>query len=150
MIKTKERFIVDRLYNEEKEKDVCYEFRQLLIWQFYIRTLKSWFIPCGKCQNVIDKEYTSCVQIGDLGDLNRLPTIIFPSFCKECKEIIRKKLVKANEVIIGNKDYEPVLELSRRWETDDGLPLQALGYSVYPHTKEISEAEYQSRKGLKC
>jgi len=43
----------------------------------------------------------------------------YADLCRECKKYIACKAAEAPEVIIGNKDYEPMVELSRKWLDDD-------------------------------
>lgn len=40
--------------------------------------------------------------------------------CDECQEKLHKKVQNA-ELYLGNKSYEPAIELSRQWMTNDDL-----------------------------
>jgi hypothetical protein len=97
-----------------------FKLKRALTWQFYTRIAKRWFIPCTKCQETIEKEYSSYMRNGFFGDTTQLPMMIFATrLCKECKKEMIENAVDADEVIMGNKDYEPTLELSRRWLDDE-------------------------------
>jgi len=83
------------------------EYREVLIWRFYFRSFKKWFVPCDKCQKTIDELVkvnmdSSAIQMA----LGRL--------CPACNSAREVLFINA-EVILGNKDYEPSIELNRTW-----------------------------------
>ena len=129
----KERFLVDRLLNDETGKMQAYEFKQVLTWQFYIRAVKRWFTPCNDCQKSIEVKYEAEIMGGLIPAYNFQNEIFGHFLCKSCKEKMKKEMLKDNEVIFGNIDYEPFLELSRKWIDDDD------------YFKEISDAEWEKR-----
>ena len=116
-----------------------YKVKQQLLWEFYIRFLKEHFTPCGNCQNKINSEFERLfkparnkdIDIKDSG--TRFVELRWYHLCKRCKRQINEKFGIA-EVIFGNKDYEPLLELQRKWTTLD---------DTYAR---ISDKEYQSQK----
>ena len=68
--------------------------------------------------------------------------------CDECQEKLHKLVTKADHLYLGNKSYEPPVELSRLWELDDDSwveterrPATKADYKTcYPrHWKEIWE-----------
>lgn len=40
--------------------------------------------------------------------------------CNECQEELHRLITKADYFYLGNKSYEPPVELSRFWDLDDG------------------------------
>lgn len=102
-------------YREEGTKNlITCRILQELTWRFYFRVIKKWFIPCKECQERLDnivKIYMDRSSIGEA--IGRL--------CAECTDAINNLYVDA-EIILGNKDYEPAVELSRTWlENDDEI-----------------------------
>jgi len=134
----KERFKFEcfKIYNEKKglEEMQYFRIKQELIWQFYIRPIKLWFQPCDKCQGIIDKEYESMILGGFMGDMIRFPLMVFSTrLCRTCKKYIWKRAFESFEVILGNKEYEPPMELSRKWLDDEDSRIR------------ISEEDYKQR-----
>ena len=134
----KERFKFEsfEIYNEKKglEEQQYFKVKQELTWQLYVRPVKLWFQPCLKCQKLIDNEYCECIKNNLLGDLTTLPMLLVVSrFCKECKKYLQEKMLETWEVILGNKDYEPTFELSRRWLDDEDSMIR------------ISKEDYEKR-----
>ena len=39
--------------------------------------------------------------------------------CEKCQKELQELIANADFLILGNKSYEPALELSKRWEIDD-------------------------------
>jgi hypothetical protein len=135
----KERFKFETvmIYNEKKglEERQYFKIKQVLTWQLYIRPIKLWFEPCPKCQALIDEEYSDCIKNNLLPnsslfsavsrrDFTTLPMLLVTIICKDCKKYLLKKMLDASEVILGNKDYEPMFELSRRWFNDEDSRIQ--------------------------
>jgi hypothetical protein len=88
--------------------------KEILTWTFYFRMIKTSFTPCERCQKIIDGQWN----IGIFFDkkwYERFIERVSLKLCKECNEKINE-LNKSAEVILGNKDYEPPIELQRKWE----------------------------------
>ena len=39
--------------------------------------------------------------------------------CKECQKVLNDLIYNAEQLYLGNKSYEPPVELSRQWDIDD-------------------------------
>jgi len=113
----KERWKYSDYVDEETEKPVYYRLKQRLTWQFYIRIIKKWFTPCDKCQENMDL-FWNCGVVLNTGwyeitaYINKL--IKTRTLCINCQKAMQRIMVKS-EVILGNKDYDPPIELQRRW-----------------------------------
>ena len=111
-----------------------YKILQELTWRFYFRFMKAhngWFTPCNKCQEYIDEKYEENPFREIFKNVN---WEVFRFYlCKECVKEADTKVSKAEEVIFGNSDYEPLVELSRTWLDNDD--------EIHDVTKEEYEKE---------
>jgi len=110
------------------------QYVECLIWRFYFRSFKKWFVPCDICQKTIDELVkvnmdSSAIQMA----LGRL----CPA-CNSAKEV----LFFDAEVILGNKDYEPSIELNRTWldKNDDRCKptVDVLNYETHDYINSMS------------
>lgn len=108
----KERWLYSDYIDCETEKPVYYKKKQRLTWQFYLRIVKKWFTPCDKCQENFDNYWKPNILFAKTREV--IKDILRKWTCSQCYDKIRK-LIKDGEVILGNKDYEPPVELQRRW-----------------------------------
>jgi len=122
----KERFKFESvmIYNEKKglEERQYFKIKQKFTWQFYFRIIKTWFTPCNKCQEMIEKQW----DVGIFLDGTWYDEFIYwvsVRLCKKCIEDIYE-LNRRAEVILGNREYEPPVELSRRWLDDEDSRIQ--------------------------
>jgi hypothetical protein len=108
----------------EKPKDPTYYLiKEKQVWRFYFRVMKQWFTPCDKCQEKIDKLFGHLGLAWDANILVRFPEYASKELCSKCLSEPEKLLGNAETIILGNKDYEPPIELSRKWDlTSDGNP----------------------------
>lgn len=87
--------------------------KQVLTWRFYIRPLHEWFTPCEKCQKFLDERLKVNAMIFILE--TKAEDAYFNFLCMKCKDTVKAKIKDDATLIIGNRDYEPRLELSRQW-----------------------------------
>ena len=87
--------------------------KQRLVWRFFFRVIKKWFTPCDKCQDKINARWDTGVYI-DVEFYREFIKNTAMKICSECAKKIQK-MVSESEVILGNNDYEPPIELSRSW-----------------------------------
>jgi len=113
-------------------------FAEIQYYGFYLRFAKEAFIPCLMCQEKLQKiidnhtiriaetsnKITLLIQNTKDGDkmgfslrFLRYDPVFVP--CYKCQRKLQKILEKA-ELIIGNKDYEPMIEFFRKWRPFDG------------------------------
>lgn len=108
---------------------------------FYIRIIHNHFIPCDKCQDEFEKVLVEGIKnwyieegmplkveldhfinqwrfrFRWIGISQRTDTDVV-LLCKECSKNLELGIVDAHEWTIGNKDYEPAIELWRKWDLD--------------------------------
>ena len=130
---------------KDDEVNHTYYYAEIQYYGFYLRFAKEVFIPCLECQEelqrIIDSHTIRIIESSnkiillrhDLErmDMKRKTTetayrnmIAFslrflrydPTFvpCYKCQKKLQKILENA-ELIIGNKDYEPMIEFFRKW-----------------------------------
>lgn len=87
------------------------------VWRFYFRVIKKHFTPCQKCQEVIDEKWNIGIFLSGEWYNNFVKTAS-NLLCGKCNKEIHE-INKYAEVIIGNKDYEPPVELQRKWDLSD-------------------------------
>lgn len=88
-----------------------------LTWTLYLRFATRHFVPCEKCQVAIHKEVESAVYGMSFQNGYQLVEIIVSNvLCKQCRENIAKKIMHSDRIILGNKEYEPLIELQREWD----------------------------------
>jgi len=84
------------------------------VWRLYLRFSMQWFTPCKQCQEKIQEDFKE--------ELNKAVLFAVSGYayhvshyvlCNKCKKKIIKLLEDA-DIIIGNKQYEPLVEISRR------------------------------------
>jgi len=114
-----------------------YKTKQCLTWRFYIRIIKEWFTPCKKCQDALEELWYK-VSLSKIvnNDLDETPIVsqAYHYLCQQCKEAMELLKKHAREIILGNKEYEPALELSRTWLDDDN------------QQEKVSETEYRAER----
>ena len=110
-------------------------FAEIHYYGFYLRFAKKTFIPCSKCQEEIQK-ILDCNPIRIVEGSQRVTMhyssgsafkdnnyfFVFrflrhdPTFrpCTACQARL-KALLEEAELIIGNEDYEPMIEFYRKW-----------------------------------
>jgi len=124
---------VDRMkkrwkYQSLKHMGGYYKILQELTWRFYFRFIKGskgWFTSCIKCQETLDRFYKentlllNDILISIIHDRKNIAPYHQKIICKKCDEAIVKMMEEAEEVIFGNTDYEPLVEVSRLWLDND-------------------------------
>jgi len=109
---------------------IFYVVKQRLVWKFYMRFFKTDLKPCGNCQRKIQDEFIRIFKREvPIEDANFFVSSRWQGLCKRCKTEF-EEMLKNQEVILGNKDYTPLLELTRVWLNVD---------ETY---KEITKEEY--------
>lgn len=137
----KERWKVGKFPDETRDGAFTYyRIKQELTWRFFFRMIKTWFVPCNECQLKIEKLWTDEVSVDrtvlfDVYYRERFLRKVMSSLCIKDLTGIVEHCKNTNEIIIGNKDYEPPVELSRTWLDDDN--------SIVDTTKE----EYDRGRG---
>ena len=130
----KERIVYAKYKDEEKDGEFSYyKKKQRFIWSFYLRVIMEHFIPCDKCQAKIEKLWNIGYVTSDDWHNDKFIQRVVLMLCKQCN----KKIYELNEnaeVIVGNKDYTPPVELSRKWTDDDNS------------IEEVTEKEYNEHK----
>jgi hypothetical protein len=111
----RERWSIDEVDDGKTLHYILVKERQ--IWRFYLRVLKKWFTPCAKCQEMIDVMWNSLGLSWDAKTIQNFPENVAKELCPDCLKEPREML-EYSEVILGNKDYDPPIELSRKWEPD--------------------------------
>lgn len=147
----KERWSYSDYVDCETEKPVYYRKKQRLTWQFFLRFAKKWFTPCNECQEMLDKAYHKYAwramipkPIGALA----IPDMVdcgLRGLCEPC----RKKLfrtIKDVDLIFGNKDYEPLVELQRRWVDVEEKNKNGVWEAII---ETVTKEEYYKVKGWK-
>ena len=117
------------------EVGAYYKILQELTWRFYFRFIKGykgWFTPCTKCQEVLDEEYLNCPTFE-----KEIPYLLFNKICKFCRVDMYNSIDNAEEVIFGNSNYEPLLEVSRLWLDNDD------------EVHEVTKEEYEKERSYK-
>lgn len=127
---------------EDGGKEVKYFFIQKLQYGFYMRIIHDHFIPCEKCQEKLEKILVGKIRQWNIEDKplrveldyfgpkwrfrfpwirtgQEIKDVNVVILCKECSKVLEEGIVNADEWTIGNKDYEPAIELWRRWDIDD-------------------------------
>jgi len=109
----KKRWRYDWYWKDALGKDTkdYFKVKQQLTWRFYFRIIKKWFTPCDKCQTELDEIWNVGIYV-DVEFYRRFIERVISKVCSECGEKVREEVV-GSEVILGNKDYEPPIELSR-------------------------------------
>ena len=120
------------------EDGTYFRILQELTWRFYFRFIKGskgWFTPCTKCQNSLDKMYSmNALFVKTIFDFSSKSIFIAEELlCEKCTKSIFTMVREAEEVIFGNSDYEPLVEVSRLWLDNDN--------EVHDVTKEEYEKE---------
>lgn len=129
-MKERWKLVEDRIW---KPKDPTYYLiKEAQIWRFYFRVIKEHFTPCNKCQEKIEKLLND-IEFSDSETVRSAPYIALKNLCNQCEKEIAKVGDNA-DIILGNKDYEPPLELSRKWDLSD---------ECNPETIDLTEAEYK-------
>lgn len=109
-----ERWTYSRDYRYANNYGVTYyKQNERLTWSFYLRIIKTWFTPCEKCQNVIDALWNNGYFL-NAEWYNKFIYRATQRMCEECGKKV-ENINKTAEVILGNDDYEPPIELSRKW-----------------------------------
>jgi hypothetical protein len=129
VIKNMERWKFDSFYDEEEKRWVFYKIREHLVWRVFIRPALKHIYPCPKCQEILNEAYEK----EPLDFILHTPLEILQYYKCEVLEEIRE-LLRNSTLILGNKDYEPPIELSRSWEDIDGTFV------------ELTENEYRAQK----
>jgi len=127
----KRRWKYEFYYDEELEAYAYLKILQELTWRFYFRFIKGskgWFTPCTDCQEKLTKGY-----LGSPPSKEQIPYLLLNRLCGACRVEIENLTNNAEEVIFGNSDYEPLLEVSRTWLDNDD--------EVHEVTKEEYEKE---------
>lgn len=110
-------------------------------YSFFIRILHSHYVPCPKCQPEIKTimvegklrwhpEHMQLALYQEIDNGKRHFSFGFGFVpkgvdifewepCSDCQKVIADLFDNSSEFIIGNKDYEPPIELSRKFVTDD-------------------------------
>jgi hypothetical protein len=114
-----------------REKIEYYLIKEKQVWRFYFRVIKEWFTPCDKCQEKIEKLLND-IHLSDTNTIRSVPHIAFTYLCNECQKKA-KGLANDADIILGNKDYEPPLELSRKWDLSD---------EKNPETIDLDKSQY--------
>lgn len=130
----KERWEYSKLntqINDNKWKMIYYKTKQRMIWKFYIRIIQDgygWFIPCDKCQTRLTDMWNRGFYLMD--EDYEIVGFMFRSLCKKCMQEVQTKL-RDCPILIGNKDYEPWVELSRRWTDDNDVEISFAEYKKH-------------------
>jgi len=128
------------------EDGAYFKILQKLTWRFYFRFIKGskgWFTPCTKCQEMLDILYKenrldfNNVIKSMLHNKESIEPFIYGVICEECDTKITKMIVEAEEIIFGNKDYEPLVEVSRLWLDNDD------------EVDEVTKEEYEKERSYK-
>jgi len=83
-------------------------------WVFYLRVACKHFVPCDKCQKIIEKQVeTDLTEMNFQTGYQIAENVVFRKLCEKCKKGIVKKIMNSERIILGNKDYEPIFELQR-------------------------------------
>ncbi len=83
-------------------------------WVFYLRVACKHFVPCPKCQEVIEKQVeTDLTEMNYQSGYQIAENVVYRKLCDECKKGIVKKIMGSDRIILGNKEYEPMFELQR-------------------------------------
>jgi hypothetical protein len=93
--------------------------------------MKEWFTPCDRCQEKIEKLWGHLGLAFDGNIIRNFPELSSRELCSKCLSEPERMLSDAN-IILGNKDYDPPIELSRRWDISD---------ERNPETINLTEAE---------
>jgi hypothetical protein len=102
-------------YHHGTEGRTYFAVKQRLVWRFYLRFFKTDLRPCGNCQRKIQDEFIRIFKgSGPIEDGNFFVSMRWQSLCVACKREF-EGMLKDREVILGNKDYTPLLELTRNW-----------------------------------
>lgn len=138
-------------YEEEDGTPVYYKRKQRMTWQFYLRFASTWFEPCKDCQKIIDKGWDEFgwramipQEIGHLAIPNMVGHALL-GLCKQCRRNLFKKIENTN-LIFGNKDYNPLIELQRRWIDVEEKNKNGVYESVM---ETVTKKEYYRVKGWK-
>ena len=100
-----------------KEDSSHFKIDRKLVWRLYLRFATRQFVPCEKCQVAIEKEVQIAVNSMSFQNGYQLVEIIINNvLCKQCRENMAKKIMHSDRIILGNKEYEPLIELQREWE----------------------------------
>lgn len=134
-----------------KEEIICYKcvdgrVVEQMTYGFYLRFAHDHIRPCVECQSKLHNllfgntsytwNFNDSVKISlHMETWNISPTVSFSlgflkenvlisvsfELCMKCSEKTFNMIQNASELTIGNKDYEPPVELWRRWEINDEL-----------------------------
>jgi len=83
------------------------------VWKLYLRFSKQWFTPCKECQKNIEEDFKKELHEYGISAMEVFIGRINYVLCSECKKKIIELLEDA-DIILGNKDYEPFIEASRK------------------------------------
>lgn len=103
----------------ETEDGLAYcKVPQVLIWRFFLRIVGQWFTPCSNCQDTIDEVW----RVHGPALSFDVKDVLNSRICGKCKKQIQEFMLNADRIIVGNKDYEPLVELQRSWvDLDDHI-----------------------------
>lgn len=120
---------------KECSKDAQY-YIDVLRYGFFLRFIHDHFMPCDKCQDELEKILVGKIQDWCIDEPLRVELdyyinvwrFTFPWICREvvllckkCSKVLEDGIKDADIWTIGNKDYEPTIELWRKWDTSDKL-----------------------------
>jgi hypothetical protein len=95
-------------------KTVYYVVKQALVWRFYVRLMKTDLRPCGNYQNKIQSEFMRRFGFKEMPSGNSFVEGMWYNLCKRCRRDF-EEMLGDREVILGNTEYEPLIELQRLW-----------------------------------
>ena len=140
------KFECFKIYNEKKglEEMQCFKIKQEFTWQFYLRIIKTWFIPCNKCQEMIEKQWDVGVFL-DGTYYDKFISWVSVRLCKKCIDGIYE-LNRRAEVILGNREYEPPVELSRKWLDDEDSRIRISEEDYRKRNEQAKSINYEEEK----
>ena len=84
------------------------------IWKLYLRLACKHFVPCSQCQQNIEKYVKERIILMSFQTGYQITEgVICDVLCEECGTKLVETIMKAERIILGNKEYEPVFELQR-------------------------------------
>jgi len=127
---------------EKNELEDLVYFVEFCQYGFFMRIFHDHFIPCDECQEKFEKILVGKIKdwyiydlplkveldyfgpqwrfkfpwIGTTKSVNDVNVVLL---CKKCGKVLEDGMVNADKWTIGNKDYEPAIELWRKWKVDD-------------------------------
>jgi len=85
------------------------------LWYLYLRFSQQWFTPCKQCQENIEEDFKDGLNKQGLWSIATFAEhVSYYVLCDDCKKDIVKFLENATTIIIGNDQYEPLMEISRK------------------------------------